>query len=329
MNHFDTAATQTSTLNPPIGELNCANDLLDDREALNAAWERDGYWFFRDVLDKQVIGRIRQTYIDYLLDMGVARMEGPSPRYNGADVTGMRLHTALTPLNDAKVHKLLHEAPTVNAFFAKLFGCDPFWVPFTMHRTNPPVSDRSGSRFDLVHEDGVYNDGLPFLICWVPIDDIDQEVGGVALLEGVHKGPCLHRRDGPNILPIKEEDVPGDKWRRADYKPGDVLIMGLHTPHSGLSNISADRFRMSLDTRIMPSSGKVPLVGTLTAVTPAGLKVQDACGVHELAFDSASFVRGHYGDRMPLDEIPDRYKPGKEVIIAFEGGRVLNMRPQN
>ncbi|ROZ69209.1 phytanoyl-CoA dioxygenase [Ramlibacter sp. WS9] len=320
---------RTSKLGAPMGELKCANDLLDDREALAAAWERDGYWFFRDVLDKEVIGRIRQTYTDYLLEMGVARMEGPSPRYNGADVSGLHLHTALTRLNDAKVHKILHEAPTINAFFAKLFGCDPFWIPFTMHRTNPPVSDRSTSRFDLIHEDGVYNDGLPFLICWVPVDDIDEDTGGVALLEGVHKGPCLHRREGTNILPIDEQDVPSGQWRRTDYKPGDVLMMGLHTPHSGLSNISADRFRMSLDTRIMPSTGKVPLVGTLTEVTKTGLKVEDANGVHELAFDSTSFVRGHQGDRMPLHEIPDRYKPGKEVIIAFEDRRVVNMRPQN
>lgn len=29
--------------------------------------------FFRDVLDKEVIGRIRQTYTDYLLEMGVAK----------------------------------------------------------------------------------------------------------------------------------------------------------------------------------------------------------------------------------------------------------------
>jgi ectoine hydroxylase-related dioxygenase (phytanoyl-CoA dioxygenase family) len=320
---------QISKLNPPMGELNCANDLLDDREALNAAWERDGYWFFRDVLDKEVIGRIRQTYTDYLLDMGVAKMEGPSPRYNGANLTGLPINTPLTKLNDAKVHKLLHEAPTVNAFFSKLFGCDPFWVPFTMHRTNPPVSNRSGSRFDLIHEDGVYNDGLPFLICWVPVDDIDEDMGGVALLEGVHKGPCLHRRDGMNILPIDEQDVPGNKWRRTNYKPGDVLIMSLRTPHSGLSNISADRFRMSLDTRIMPSTGKVPMVGVLRAVTPAGLKVEDGVGLHELAFDSKSFVRGYRGDQMPLDEIPDRYKPGHDVIIAFDEGRVLNMRPQN
>ena len=317
-----------SSLMPEMGELNCSNHLLGDRKALAEAWDRDGYWFFRDVLDQEVIARIRQTYVDYLVRMGVADRGDPEHRYNGADFSALPINTNGTRLNDCKAHKLLHEAPTINVFFEKLFGCAPFWVPFTVHRTNPPVKDKYKPRFDFIHEDGVYNDGLPFLICWVPIDDIDEEVGGIALLEGVHKGPCLHRKEGMNIIPIQLEDIPPNRWRRADYRPGDVLLMSLRTPHSGLANISKDRFRLSLDTRIMPSSGKVPIVGTLTRVTTAGVRIEDAKGVHELIFDEASFVRGHRGDQMPIAEIPNRYRPGDEVIIAFAGDRVVNMRPQ-
>jgi len=315
-------------LTPQMGELNCSNHLIGDHAALAAAWERDGYWFFRDVLDKAVIAQIRKVYGEYLVEMGVADADDPQYRYNGADYAHLPINTNLTRLNDRKAHKLLHEAPTINAFFAKLFGCDPFWVPFTVHRTNPPVSDRTRSRFDFIHEDGVYNDGLDFLICWVPIDDIDEEVGGIGLLEGVHNGPCLHRKEGMKIIPIRQEDVPPDTWRRTDYRPGDVLLMGLHTPHSGLANISRDRFRMSMDTRIMPSTAKVPLIGTVVAVSEAGVTVENAAGRHVRRLDAASFVRGTQGDQMPIADVSRRYKAGDEVIVACEGDRVVNMRPQ-
>lgn len=313
---------------PAMGELNDSTHLIGDHEALAAVFDRDGYWFFRDVLDKQVIADIRQVYRGYLVDMGLADPQDPAFRYNGADYSALPINSNASRLNEQKVHRLLHEAPSINAFFTRLFGCDPFWVPFTVHRTNPPVVDRSEPRFDFIHNDGVYNEGLPFLICWVPIDDIDEDVGGLAVVEGVHKGPTLHRKDGMTIFPIQPEDVPEGRWRRAHYRPGDVLIMGLGTPHSGIANHS-DRFRLSLDTRIMPSSGKVPIAGTLTGVTETGVTVADARGIHQLRFDATSFVRGHRGDQMPIADIPARYKAGDDVIIAFDGDRVVNMRPQH
>ena len=317
----------TAAFAPQFAELNCSNHLLGDLEALAAAWDRDGYWFFRDVLDKQVIARIRQAYIQHLVKLGVTNPNDPEHRYNGAEYPAAA-NINDVELNAAKTHKLLHEAPTINAFFSRLFGCDPFWVPFTVHRTNPPVRERGRTRFDFIHEDGIYNDGLPFLICWVPLDEIDEETGGIAVAEGLHKGPCLHRRDGMTIYPIELEAIPPTAWRRAHYRPGDVLLMSLRTPHSGLANLSSDRFRLSMDTRVMPSTGKVPKVGVVRRVSASGVTVEDAAGQHELIFDSASFVRGFRGDQMPIEDVPSRYKPWTEVIVAVDGDRVTNMRPQ-
>lgn len=316
-------------LTPAMGEFNVSNDLLGDHEALKASWERDGYWFFRDVLDKAVIAKIRGIYVDYLVEMGLADPNDPEVRYNGAEYAHLPINSNQSRLNERKIHRLLHEAPTINAFFAKLFGSDPFWVPFTVHRSNPPVTDKAKPRFDFIHADGFYNEGLPFLICWVPLDVIDEDVGGLAVVEGVHRQPSLHRRVDMKILPIQAEDVPEGQWRRTTYRPGDVLLMSLDTPHSGMSNISKDRFRFSMDTRVMPSSGNTPYVGAIASVTDSMVTVTDAKGAdHRLDFDEGSFVRGHMGDQMPLSEIPNRYHPGDDVIVMTEGRRVINMRPQ-
>lgn len=312
---------------PPMQELNTANHLLGNQEALKEAWERDGYWFFRDVLDREVIARIRRIYMDYLDDMGVADKDDAQAKYNGADLTRLESYSInQSPLNKAKVHEELHQAPTINRFFEELFGCAPFWVPFTVHRATPPALDASAPRLELIHADGFYNDGLNFLICWVPLAEIDEDVGGLSLVEGVHRQPSLHRKEGMKILPIRQEDVPQEQWRRTTYRPGDVLLMDLDTPHSGWTNHS-DRFRLSMDTRVMPSSWNTPLVGTVQSVSEQSVTIGNGDGEHTLTLDEKSFVRGPYGDQMPLADIPGRFKPGETVIITRDHGRVVNMRP--
>lgn len=312
---------------PAMGELNVSNHLIGDQDGLRRAWERDGYWFFRDVLDKQVIGNIRATYMEFLAGFGAADPEDPNAICRGGDLAMIRKFTNNSRLNEIKAHRLLHEAPTINAFFARLFGCEPFWIPFTVHRTTPPAEDRGGSRFDFIHADGIYNDGLEFLICWVPLAEIDEDVGGLAVVEGVHNQPTLHRKEGMKIIPIREEDVPAGRWKRATYRPGDVLLMSVNTPHSGLANQS-DRFRLSMDTRIMPSSGNCPIVGEVTALDAESVTVRDRRGEHRLVLDGGSFVRGMQGDQMPISDVPVRYKVGDEIIVAEQAGRIVNMRPQ-
>lgn len=323
-----TLPTQADTpVFPAMGELNVSNHLLGDMDGLKAAWDRDGYWFFRDVLDKDVIANIRGTYMRYLADQGLADADDPEARCRGGDLDAIRGVTNESRLNDSKAHRLLHEAPTINAFFTRLFGCAPFWVPFTVHRTTPPAADRDRSRFDFIHADGIYNDGLDFLICWVPLAEIDDDVGGLAVVEGVHRQPTLHRKEGMKIIPIREQDVPQGKWKRATYRPGDVLLMSLDTPHSGIANHS-DRFRLSMDTRVMPSSRQCPVVGEVTTVDATGVSVRDSHGERRFRFTADSFVRGKQGDQMPIADVPSRYAAGDDVILAHDGDIVVNMRPQ-
>lgn len=321
---------QLQTALPDLRELNVSNQLLGDLRALQAAWERDGYWFFRDVLDKDVIARVRKTYLSYLVDLGAVKLADNQEGYVVADVsrvpTGAGVNT--TRLNDQRIERMITTAPTINAFFNKLFGCDPFWIPFTVHRTVAPNADKGLPRLEFIHHDSVYNEGLMFLICWIPLDVIEPTTGGLALVEGVHRSPSLHRKDGMKIHPIQQTDVPADRWRGTTYRPGDVLLMGLDTPHSGITNRSRDRFRLSMDTRIMPSNAKLPLVGTIAAVTSEKVVVRDERGEHTLRFDKNSFVRGYHGDQMSLSDVPSRYQVGLEVIAAFEGDRVTNLRPQ-
>lgn len=317
---------QLKIATPQMRELNASNGLLDDRAALQAAWDRDGYWFFRDVLDKDAIARMRSIITEYLGELGMIDPADAHARYTGADLTDFPFR--LDAIVERKAYRTLTENQEINAFFRRLFGVEPFWVPFTEYRATPPAQDLNRSRFDFIHEDGIYNDGLPFLICWIPLSEIDDDVGGLALAEGLHTGPVLHEKDGAQILPIRESAIPPGAWRRTTYRAGDVLLMSLRTPHSGLANLS-DRFRLSLDTRIMPSNDKVPIVGQLTAISADTLTVRDRNCEHTLALDGSSYCRDLWGNKLAQQAIAEFYQAGHDVIIAHDGGRVVMMRPQH
>src|SRR4051812_17018516 len=109
---------------PAMGELNSSNHLIGDRQGLQAAWQRDGYWFFRDVLDKEVIANVRKTYLSYLLDMGAIKSFDANGKYRVGDVsklpTGANVNS--TPLNQRRVDRMITTAPTINAFFKEIFA---------------------------------------------------------------------------------------------------------------------------------------------------------------------------------------------------------------
>src|SRR5581483_6086573 len=72
---------------PPMRELSVSNHLLGNRAALDAAWDRDGYWFFRDVLDKNAIARVRAIYLRVLDRLGVIDPSRTDAAvYNGASL---------------------------------------------------------------------------------------------------------------------------------------------------------------------------------------------------------------------------------------------------
>jgi hypothetical protein len=67
-----------------MGKLKTANHLLADRKALNAAWERDGYWYFKGVLDLDVIQQLHDNWINYLQRKGLIDEGVNENRYNGS-----------------------------------------------------------------------------------------------------------------------------------------------------------------------------------------------------------------------------------------------------
>ena len=329
--------TSSSPDTQPMRELKTANHLLGDRAALDAAWERDGYWFFRDVLDKGALGRLRAVYLDVLRDLGVVDPDRDDAAvYNGAPLDNFPIRNDGTPATDPLLARYPRDQfvaePAIRAFFEELFGEEVFWVPNTEYHALPPGTGRPGSRFNFVHCDGPNNKGLPLKICWMPLAPIDEETGGLAVAEGLHR-PRMNDFPRPP-QGIGDDVIPTDAWRRALYQPGDLLVFSLETPHSGLANRSDRFFRLSMDIRGMPKSGNIPTVGTIAALDSCAITVETQTGEQRVfRIDEDSFcriARGRLtGMPLTLEEIPQLMKIGDPVYVASDHGTAMFVRPQH
>ena len=318
---------------PSMREFNLSNQLLGNRSALQSAWDRDGYLFFRDVLHHDPLEHMRSMLVDFLDRNGFADRNDREVRWSGKSREGFTFFP-VEELNQQRASATVMEDPRIKAFFHTLFGVPLFWVPFTEYRATPPAIDRSKTRLEFVHEDAIYSDRLDFINCWIPLGDIDASVGGLCLAEGLNNWPCLHRKDGDKINPIDPAQIPANAWVRTDYHLGDLLLMSRRTPHTGLANHS-DRFRLSIDTRILPHGGtfpckpRLPYVGRLTAITDSQIVLRDEQGEHRLRVDQTSYIRGFQGNKLKSSEVPELYRPGTDVIVAYDADLVQTMRPQH
>lgn len=326
-----------STSTPPMKEFNVSNDLLGNRAALAAAWERDGYWFFRGVLDKDAVARLRLVYLKVLDDLGVIEAgHTDAAIYNGASLEHYPIR------NDGNLHgdpllalhpmKSFVADPAIHDFFVGLLGDEPYFVPNTEYHAVPPRQDRSRRRFNFLHQDGANNKGLPLKICWIPLAVIDDEIGGLALTEGLHK---LRAKDFPRPPEgIADGVIPADSWRRTTYRPGDLLVFSLESPHSGLANYSERYFRLSMDIRVMRKSENVPVVGTVAGVEADAITISGDDGRRQtFRLTGNTFCRVLRGAQtgMPLDltEIPKVLKVGDPVFVASDNGIATFIRPQH
>lgn len=324
-------ALPLSATQPRMGQLKTANHLIGDRAALDRAWKEDGYWYFKGVLDQGVIQSMREVWIDFLQRKGLIDAGINENRYNGSGFEGKDITPAelsrIGEFNKNNIHTMLTENPKIVATMKELLGDDPFWLPIAEYRANAPVDDPGQSRFIYPHQDGFYSRDMEMKICWVPLDHIDEEVGGCAWIEGAHRGPILHDLSKPPLFPIPHEVVPMEGWKRADFAPGDIVIFDLNLPHSGLTNLSKDRFRMSLDIRVTEASGQVPTIGNVVHLEEGSIEVcNERTGQHEqYRITDATYVRSTDGKKREGAEIPKTFQKGEKVIVNSKDGQVATL----
>ena len=113
--------------------------------------------------------------------LGVIDKDSTEAIYNGGSMEGYPMR--MEPLVELRAWKPFVQHPAIHAFFRRAFAEEPFWIPTCEYRATPPNGDRTRNRFDYPHQDGFYNQGFRFAICWIPLARIDATIGGLAMTE--------------------------------------------------------------------------------------------------------------------------------------------------
>lgn len=239
-----------------------STDLVDDREALAAALDRDGYLFIRGLLPRNEIDALRAIILETLEREGwlhevdaagsprarteVACFEG-DPRYD-------RVHRRLW--SSERFHRLLHAKQPVS-LLERLLGEPTLVHPRKVLRVVFPQAQWTRSRIAGWHQDYPEIQGSErTLTLWSPLVPVDASSGVLAVIPGSHRH---------GLLPLRLSSTPIG-WE-ADYdepveihaghmEPGDVVLFGAYTVHRGTPN-SRDHFRLSIDGRYQPVSEPV------------------------------------------------------------------------
>jgi hypothetical protein len=290
--------------------------LLDDPDALRARWRDEGALFFRNVIGAEAIARVRQEYLRRLKTMGVVDSDETQSKWNGND----RLDGAKAePIADEVWRRLVAD-PSLDRVVRRFLGEEPNWVPIVVHRTAPPSPDGARAEtFGTRHQDGVYNYGIDFITCWVPLMDIDDEVGGLAVAPGSHKAslypPDIFANPDRRVG-IPADAIPDTAWRRPDYKAGDLLMFHSMTAHAGLPNHS-NKLRLSMDIRFLPSSVARPVVGTVKDATETDVElIVESGGTASFSIGEATIVRGPKGHPVAGEARRGIIFPGAEIIVV-------------
>ena len=89
--------------------------------------------------------------------------------------------------------------------------------------------------------------------CWVPLGDIPQSLGGLAMLKGSHQSGLLGVTNAPGAGGLETILCGLDyEWQGCDFTAGDILTFHSHTVHKSLPNQHPDLIRLSCDFRYQP-----------------------------------------------------------------------------
>lgn len=227
-------------------------DLDATDAALRAQLDRDGYLFLRGLFPAAEVLALRSAVLgaldeagwlvgdpaDALPSAGARREEAQA---EPAFFEGYRRIQSLQ-----RFHELAHH-PSVVGLASRLVGDEVLVHPRKIARVGLPHDDHIVAP----HQDHPLIQGTPdVLTVWVPVGDAPDELGGLRVLTGSHRGGLRPVRANVRVGGLElVEDLDGEAgWRTADFRAGDALVFHSLTIHAAKPN-RTDRLRMSVDYR--------------------------------------------------------------------------------
>jgi hypothetical protein len=310
-----------------IPELTDSTPLLGDAEALRRRFNEDGVLYLRGVMDPKLLGWAEEQYRGALAAEGLIDLANEAPVWTGKTTKTWR---PCDVLGTSVWHEVVKQ-PKLNAIMRAIFDAEPVWIPIAAHRSSLPTGPLKDGQdlFAGRHQDGFYNEGMLFTICWMPVRDVSMERGSFAVAPGTHKRGSLHDTTLPSNA-IPPEAIPADAWRAADFRVGDVLIFNYLTAHTALPNPS-DEIRMSLDVRAIPAWAPQPVVGAVETVEDCDVTIRteddELVTVH--VTDDTLIRDMNPWPRIPKTELEKIAYPGAHVMAMAREDRTVTVLRRN
>lgn len=310
-----------------IREFTESSALLGDPDALRARWGEEGYLFFRGLLDPQLLAWGHQRYREALAGEGLIKLTRPdAPVWTGSEPKTRRPCDVL----GTTVSERIKADPVLNATLAKVFDDGVVWLPIVAHRSGLPSGPVTEAQDIFVqrHQDGPFNEGMQFAVCWIPMRDVKRSHGGFAIVPGSHRLGLLH--DEAHEFRIPRETILDGDWRSTDFRAGDVLMFHYMTVHSALPNES-DEIRTSIDIRAVPTHSPQPITGSVERIDGTNVVILTEKGERvTIRVDEETFIRDmNPRPRVPLAELGRIAFPGAHVIAMLDETGHTNVLRRN
>lgn len=262
-----------------IGILRDSADAADDVAELHRRIAQDGYLYMKGYLDRDQVLEARAALTDRLAAAGVLDEAHPSIEGVAKPNSGYIFKPEIT--RDCQpVQRLLYSGRLIE-FYEKVFGESVRHYDYTWLRAIGPGKG-TNPHCDLPYMGrGTHK----HMTCWVPYGEISYELGGLMILEGSHKRMDLLEnyvyRDVDAFCENRQKDLEkvkdgkwtftgtlshnppavrnkfGGRWLVTEFEPGDFLTFGMFVVHASLDNQTANRLRISSDSRYQRASEPV------------------------------------------------------------------------
>ena len=257
-----------------FGALRDSSGLVPDTAALRARMEEDGYLYLPGFLEREAVLAARRHALESLAKEGLL-----DPAYDpmeGVVKEGCRLSFRPDLAKDNRELDRVLYSGTMTDFYERFLGGPILHFNYTWFR----VVHGGGTA---PHLDVVYmgRGTRALYTSWVPVGDIDLDLGGLIVLENSHKIEwiqntyakkdvdtyCSNFADAESRAsgkkswdgslskqPATLREKCGGRWLTAgQFRAGDLLIFGMKTVHASLDNPSR-RLRLSSDSRYQLAS---------------------------------------------------------------------------
>jgi ectoine hydroxylase-related dioxygenase (phytanoyl-CoA dioxygenase family) len=250
-----------------LGELQQTVQPMHHECELHLKLDRDGYLFFPGLIDTREIQAARNAVFKQLKDVDelvAPYEEGIFSHRSRRDELYKDRGEFWEMVSNGELLRKVSNGPTLQKIASKIFGSPAVGFDYLFLRAVPR------GRFTHLHCDSGFFTRFTkkVLTCWIAFTDITSDKGPLFVIEGSHKFMDIRKNfDNFDVVFNKEQKASIDedpvsfankrnaKLLTTNFKPGDVLIFGMHTLHGAFENHATDdRIRLTCDIRYQPIS---------------------------------------------------------------------------